>query len=230
MLKWGVKFAAQVCMQSAGTILEAFSALCHWTLDHPCPETTCSLAPASLGTWSMPSLPFVSVTSSHHRLTMSYSAWFFFFFFFFPHCAGSSLLPGLSLVVESRQLTSCGQVQASHCGGCSCCGPAALGHVDFGSCGAWVPKLKLRSCASQAQLLGSTWDRPGPGIKRVSLALQGRFLTAGPKGKTSTRFSPGPCLLKFSQFLTANGAHPCSMEHIQMPFLPLYFYSFWRSR
>ena len=44
-------------------------------------------------------------------------------FFFFPHCAGSSLLPGLSLVVESRQLTSCGQVQASHCGGCSCCGP-----------------------------------------------------------------------------------------------------------
>ena len=139
-----MKFAAQVCTQSAGTILEAFSALCHWTLDHPCPETTCSLAPASLGTWSMPSLPFVSVTSQANHVLFS------LIFFFFPHCAGSSLLPGLSLVVESRQLTSCGQVQASHCGGCSCCGPAALGHVDFGSCGAWVPKLKLRSCASQA--------------------------------------------------------------------------------
>ena len=30
------------------------------------------------------------------------------------------------------------------------------------------------------------WDLPGPGIKLVSLALQGRFLTTGPPGKPLT--------------------------------------------
>ena len=141
-----MKFAAQVCMQSDGIILEVFSALSHWTVDHRLPETTCSLAQASLGTWSLPSLPFVSVRSQANHVLLR----LILFFFFFLNCSGSSLLPRLSPAAESRQLAFCCQVQASHCGGFSCCGPQALGHVDFSSCGAWVPKRRLGSCASQA--------------------------------------------------------------------------------
>ena len=139
-----MKFAAQVCMQSGGIILEVFSALSHWTVDHRHPETTCSLAQASLGTWTMPSLPFVSVRSQANHVLLRLILFFFF------NCSGSSLLPGLSLAAESRQLASCCQVQASHCAGFSCCGPQAIGHVHFSSCGAWVPKRRLGGCASQA--------------------------------------------------------------------------------
>ena len=60
---------------------------------------------------------------------------------------------------ESRLVSSCGG-RASHCSGFSCCRAGALGHSDFSSCGAW------------AQLPGSKWDLPGPGIELVSLALQ----------------------------------------------------------
>lgn len=128
-------------MQSDGTLGSLFW-LSHWTLDHPCPETTCSLA--SLGTWSMPSLRFVSVRSQAKHVLLSLDSFFFF------NCAGSSPVPRLSLVAESRQLASCCRVQASHYGGFSCCGPQALGHVDSVVVGAWVPKLRLSSCASQA--------------------------------------------------------------------------------
>ena len=34
-----------------------------------------------------------------------------------------------------------------------------------------------------SQLLCGMWDIPGPGIKPLSPALQGRFLTTGPQGK-----------------------------------------------
>ena len=54
--------------------------------------------------------------------------------------------------------------------GLSSCGCQALGH-RLGSRGTW------------AQLLHSKWDLPQPGIKPVSPALAGRFLTTGPPGK-----------------------------------------------
>ena len=38
----------------------------------------------------------------------------------------------------------------------------------------------LSSCGALTQLLRSTWDHPEPGIKLLSLALQGGFLTTGP--------------------------------------------------
>ena len=41
----------------------------------------------------------------------------------------------------------------------------------------------LSSCGAPAQLSRGMWDHPGPGIKPMSLALQGRFLTTGPPGK-----------------------------------------------
>ena len=42
----------------------------------------------------------------------------------------------------------------------------------------------LSSCSVGASLPCSMWDLPGPGIKPVSPALAGRFLTTGPPGKS----------------------------------------------
>ena len=42
---------------------------------------------------------------------------------------------------------------------------------------------KLSNCGSRAQLLHSMWDLPGPGLKPVSPALAGGFLTTAPPGK-----------------------------------------------
>ena len=41
----------------------------------------------------------------------------------------------------------------------------------------------LNSYGTQAQLPLSMWNLPGPGIKPMSPALAGRFLTTGPRGK-----------------------------------------------
>ena len=76
---------------------------------------------------------------------------------------------GLSPVVESG-VFSCG-VWTSHCGGISCCGSQVLG-----------------AQASVVVTLGLVaprhWDLPGPGIKPVSLASAGRFLTTGSPEKS----------------------------------------------
>ena len=40
------------------------------------------------------------------------------------------------------------------------------------------------SCVSRAQLLSGMWDLPGPGLKPMSPALAGRFLTTAPPGKS----------------------------------------------
>ena len=40
------------------------------------------------------------------------------------------------------------------------------------------------SCSMQTQLPRSMWNLPCPGLELVSLALAGRFLTAGPPGKS----------------------------------------------
>ena len=41
----------------------------------------------------------------------------------------------------------------------------------------------LSSCGSRAQLLHGTWGLLGPGLKPVSPALAGGFLTTAPPGK-----------------------------------------------
>ena len=52
------------------------------------------------------------------------------------------------------------------------------------SCDSRALGLRLISCGARASLLSSMRDLPGPGIEPVSLALQGRFLTTGPPGKS----------------------------------------------
>ena len=59
-----------------------------------------------------------------------------------------------------------------HCAGFSCCSSSGSRLLGFSSCGV------------QAQLLHSTWNLPGPGIKPFSPALAGRLLTTGPLGKS----------------------------------------------
>ena len=69
-------------------------------------------------------------------------------------------------------------VQASHCGGFSCCGARALGvrasvfvALWLRSCGSQALEHRLSSCGTRAQLLHGMWDLPGPGIEPMSPAL-----------------------------------------------------------
>ena len=52
------------------------------------------------------------------------------------------------------------------------------------SCGLQALECRLSSCGARAQLLRSMWDLPGPGLKPVSPALTGGFLTIAPPGKS----------------------------------------------
>ena len=72
-------------------------------------------------------------------------------------------------------LSGCG-AQDSHCSGFSCCWAQAGGCSGFRSCGTW------------AQLLLSMWDLPRPGIKPMSPAPAGRFLTTEPPGKSNASY------------------------------------------
>ena len=81
-------------------------------------------------------------------------------------------------------------VQASHCGGFSCCGTWALGTRapvvaarGLSSCGSRAPERRLSSCGARAQLLRGMWDLPGPGLEPMSPALAGGFPTTAPPGK-----------------------------------------------
>ena len=89
--------------------------------------------------------------------------------------------------------------------GLHCCARA------FSSCGKWGPlsvtvcgpltitaslvaehRLQTRwlsNCGSRAQLLRGMWDLPRPGLKPVSPALAGRFLTTAPPGKPHFLYS-----------------------------------------
>ena len=87
----------------------------------------------------------------------------------------------------------CG-LQASHCGGFSCCRAQALGSQAsvvvarrLSSCDLRALERRLSSCGARAQLLYGMWDLPGPGIEPVSHALAGGFLTTAHQG-SPTRF------------------------------------------
>ena len=90
--------------------------------------------------------------------------------FLFFGCAGSSLLHGLfSSHGEWGLLSSC-ITRASHCGGLSCCGAQALGHV--GSAAVAVPRLQSTSSVVVAQLLRGMWDLPDQGLNPCLLHWQ----------------------------------------------------------
>ena len=95
-------------------------------------------------------------------------------------------LAALGLCCCAWAFSSCGergysllQVQASHCGGFSCCRAWALG-----ARASVVVAHGLSSCGARALLLRGMWDLPGPGIKPMSPALAGRFLITAPPGKS----------------------------------------------
>ena len=80
-------------------------------------------------------------------------------------------------------LSSCG-AWAFLCGGFSYCGVQLLGKWASVVAAHRLLELKLSSCGSRAYLLLRGWDLPGPGIKPLSPALGGGFLTTGPLGKS----------------------------------------------
>ena len=103
-----------------------------------------------------------------------------FIYLFIYACVGSSLLhTRLSLVGGRWGATlHCG-AWASHCSGFSCCGARVLG-----TWASVVVAHRLNSCGAQAYLFRGTWDLTRPGLKPVSPALAGRFLTTVPPGKS----------------------------------------------
>ena len=55
--------------------------------------------------------------------------------------------------------------------------------MGFSSCGTQAVEGRLRSCGTWAYLPHGTWNLPRAGIKPVSPALEGRFLSTVPPGK-----------------------------------------------
>ena len=80
-------------------------------------------------------------------------------------------------------LFSCG-AGASHCDGAE-----ALGHAGFSRCGPRALEHRLIRCGPGALLLLSMWGLPSPGIKPLSPALVGGFLSTQPPGKRRCQLS-----------------------------------------
>ena len=107
-----------------------------------------------------------------------------FIYLFIYGCIGSSLpCTGFSLVAVS------GGYSSLRCTGFSLRWLLLLRSTDsklagFSSCGLRALERRLSSCGSQALLLRGMWDLPGPGLKPMSPALAGGFLTTAPPGKS----------------------------------------------
>ena len=105
---------------------------------------------------------------------------------------------GLSLLAASGGYSSLRCAGFSYCGG-FCCRAQAIGAqasvvvaCGLSSCGSQALEHRLSSCGARAQLLRGMWDLPGPGLKPVSPALAGGFLTTAPPRKSQPAF----CLWK----------------------------------
>ena len=115
--------------------------------------------------------------------------WTVFFFliyliyFHFWLCWVFAAACGLSLVAVSGGYSSLGS-QASHCGGFFCYRAQALGSWAQQL---WFMGFRMRAqyWATWAQLLCGMWNLPGPGVKPMSPALPGGFLSTVPTGKSA---------------------------------------------
>ena len=127
--------------------------------------------------------------------TFSFFYKFIYFILFIFGCVGSSLLRAGFLQLQRAGATlRCG-VRTPHCGVSSCCEARALGAQAsivvarrLSSCGLRALERRLSSFGTWAQLLRSMQDLPRPGIKPVSPALAGGFLTTAPPGKSLELF------------------------------------------
>ena len=91
---------------------------------------------------------------------------------------------------EQRLLSACGTgfslqwpfllwSTRPRCMGFSSCGAGAI------SCSSWALECAgVSNCGARAQLLCGTWNLPGPGVKPVSPALAGKFLSTVPSEKS----------------------------------------------
>ena len=83
---------------------------------------------------------------------------------------------------------------------------------DFSCCGAQALQRGLSSCRAQAPLLQGMWDLPQPGIKPMSPALVGGFLTIGPPGKF--KYFPS-CGFKTTHFLPSHPSPVPFIAHLE---------------
>ena len=149
-----------------------------------------------------------------------------FIYLFIFGCIGSLLPCAGFLQLWRVGATLCCGVWASHCSG-SLVVEHELQACGLSSCGLRPLERKLSSCGAQAQLLQGVWDLPGPGLKLVSPALAGGFLTTVPPGKSEIAF------LKYTQ------THTHTLERIDtfsVLIIPthkhgtqLYFYTFFKT-
>ena len=101
---------------------------------------------------------------------------------------------GLSLVAASWSYSSSCGAWGSRCGGFYCCGGQALGMQASVVVAHWLQSSgSIHSCGTQTQLPRSMWNFLEPGIKPVSPALAGEFLTIGPPGKSQQQFLKCSC-------------------------------------
>ena len=124
----------------------------------------------------------------YNDVSMSYN-WYcyllnilFYFIFYFWLCWVFVAVHGLSLVASS------GGCSLFRCAGFSLWWLLLLQSTDsrpagFSSCGSQALEHRCSSCGARAYLLCGMWDLPGPGLKPVSPALAGGFLTTAPPGK-----------------------------------------------
>ena len=98
---------------------------------------------------------------------------------------------GFSLAVASGDRSSC-SAWAFHCvveHGLEGSRASVAVVCGLSSWGSWALEHRLSSCGDSRGLVGDgMWYLPGPGIKSMSPALAGRFLTTEPPGKPPSEF------------------------------------------
>ena len=103
-------------------------------------------------------------------------------------CAGSSLLQVLFSSCSKQGLlqlrlagfSSWGLLETEHRLGRRDSAAAAQG---LSRCGSQAPEHRFNRCGTQAQLLCSMWNLPGPGIEPMSPALADGLFSTKPPGK-----------------------------------------------
>ena len=120
---------------------------------------------------------------SFHPCCCIWQDFLIYLIYFVFGCIGSLSLHGLSLVAVSGGYSSLRCVSFS-LRWLLLLWSTGSRHMGFSSCGLQALERKLSNFGTQALLLRGMWDLPRPGLKPVSPALAGGFLTTAPPGKS----------------------------------------------